>query len=243
MPKLIAQASAALLLVSAATPASAWDRGETDIFAIVPNLPGDVPVSIEGLTVGPDGTVYTPSFGFNSKGEVLGPPHLFSFKPNGALLHDVALANTAPTPQPSPHLLGLVFQASSRTLPDLRSCPGHRPAGRSRHGQVERIHELRARIGLRAQRAHLRQCGQCLCVGFVSRRHLEDRRQWRDTDDVRRLADALAAGQPGVILIPPFGANGVEFNKKYTATYVANTAYHPIVKVPVTLNHDGSVSV
>ena len=49
--------------------------------------------------------------------------------------------------------------------------------------------------------------------------------------------------EPGVILIPPFGANGVEFNKKYTATYVANTAYHPIVKVPVTLNHDGSVSV
>jgi sugar lactone lactonase YvrE len=47
----------------------------------------------------------------------------------------------------------------------------------------------------------------------------------------------------GVILVPPFGANGVEFDKKFTAMYVANTAYHSIVKVPVTLNHDGSVTV
>jgi len=46
----------------------------------------------------------------------------------------------------------------------------------------------------------------------------------------------------GVILVPPFGANGVEFDKKFTAMYVTNTAYHSIVKVPVTLNHDGSVS-
>jgi sugar lactone lactonase YvrE len=47
----------------------------------------------------------------------------------------------------------------------------------------------------------------------------------------------------GVILVPPFGANGVEFDKKYRAMYVANTAYHSIVKVPVALNNDGSVSV
>jgi hypothetical protein len=28
----------------------------------------------------------------------------------------------------------------------------------------------------------------------------------------------------GVILVPPFGANGVECNNEYTAMYVANTA-------------------
>ena len=44
-------------------------------------------------------------------------------------------------------------------------------------------------------------------------------------------------------LIPPFGANGVEFNNKFTAMYIANTAYHSIVEVPVSLNPDGSVSV
>jgi sugar lactone lactonase YvrE len=48
---------------------------------------------------------------------------------------------------------------------------------------------------------------------------------------------------PGVTLIPPFGANGIELDNKFTAMYVANTAYHAIVKIPVHLNHDGSVSV
>jgi hypothetical protein len=76
-----------LLLICNIAPALAWDRGHAEIFAVVPYLPGNVPVSIEGLTVGPDGTVCTPSFGFNSEGAVAGPPHLFSFRPNGALLH------------------------------------------------------------------------------------------------------------------------------------------------------------
>ncbi len=112
---------AALLLTCSIAPALAWDRGDTDIFAIVPYVPGNsgnVPVSIEGLTVGPDGTVYTPSFGFNSDGAVPGPPHLFSFRPNGVLLYDKPLINPAPSPapQPSPHLLGLVYQSSSKNL-------------------------------------------------------------------------------------------------------------------------------
>ena len=90
---LIGTSLAALLLIGGTMPAAAWDRGDTTIFAVVPYLPGDVPVSIEGLTVGPDGTVYTPSFGFNSKGEVKQPPHLFSFRPDGSLLYDKALVN------------------------------------------------------------------------------------------------------------------------------------------------------
>jgi hypothetical protein len=99
------------------TPAS-WHRGRTEIFAVLPELPGKMPVPSEGLTVGPDGTVYTPSFGINSRGAVPPPPHLFSFKPNGQLLYNVALVNPAPSPAPGPTttLLGLVFQVSSQTL-------------------------------------------------------------------------------------------------------------------------------
>jgi hypothetical protein len=47
----------------------------------------------------------------------------------------------------------------------------------------------------------------------------------------------------GVILVPPFGAKGVEFNNEYTEMYVANTAYHSIVEVPASLNLDGSVAI
>jgi sugar lactone lactonase YvrE len=38
---------------------------------------------------------------------------------------------------------------------------------------------------------------------------------------------------PGTGLTPPFGANGIEFNNAGTVMYVANTAYHQIIKIPV----------
>jgi sugar lactone lactonase YvrE len=43
---------------------------------------------------------------------------------------------------------------------------------------------------------------------------------------------------PGTGLTPPFGANGVQFNNEGTALFVANTAFHQIIKIPV--NPDGS---
>jgi len=43
---------------------------------------------------------------------------------------------------------------------------------------------------------------------------------------------------PGTGLTPPFGANGVEFNRAGNILYVANTAEHQIIKIPV--NADGS---
>ena len=115
---LLGPALVASLVFSAVRPANAWDRGQTQTFAVLPNLPGNAPVAIEGLTVGPDGTVYTPTFGINAKGAVAAPPHLFSFRPDGSLLYNVALVNPAasPAPQPSITLLGLVYQASSKTL-------------------------------------------------------------------------------------------------------------------------------
>jgi SMP-30/Gluconolactonase/LRE-like region len=43
---------------------------------------------------------------------------------------------------------------------------------------------------------------------------------------------------PGTGLTPPFGANGVQFNNAHTILYVADTAYHQIIQIPV--NPDGS---
>jgi sugar lactone lactonase YvrE len=240
---LIGNAVLALLLTCGVTSAGAWHRGHTVIFAVVPNLPGNVPVSIEGLTVGPDGTVYAPSFGFNSKGEVLGPPHLFSFKPNGALLHDVALVNTAATPQPSAHLLGLVFQASTGSLLicDLAQGIVWKANPATGKSSVFMDTKLGGMSGLNA-----------LTFDPMGNLYVSDSFQgviWKTgphggtpTKFVDSPTLSPQAG-PGVILIPPFGANGVEFNNQFTAMYVANTAYHSIVKVPVNLQSDGSVSV
>jgi sugar lactone lactonase YvrE len=43
---------------------------------------------------------------------------------------------------------------------------------------------------------------------------------------------------PGTGLTPPFGANGVEFSNDGTSLFVANTAFHQIIRIPV--NPDGS---
>jgi sugar lactone lactonase YvrE len=42
--------------------------------------------------------------------------------------------------------------------------------------------------------------------------------------------------QPGTGLTPPFGANGVEFNNAGDVLFVANTATHQIIKIPVNAN-------
>jgi sugar lactone lactonase YvrE len=41
---------------------------------------------------------------------------------------------------------------------------------------------------------------------------------------------------PGIGLTPPFGANGVEFNNAGTIMFVANTAFHQIIQIPVNPN-------
>jgi hypothetical protein len=54
--------------VLAAAPVSAWQRGDVDVLAVLPDVTPGVPSSVEGLTVGPDGNIYVPSFGFNTTG-------------------------------------------------------------------------------------------------------------------------------------------------------------------------------
>jgi hypothetical protein len=233
----------ALPLICGATPVLAWDRGETEIFAVVPNLPGNVPVSIEGLTVGPDGTVYAPSFGFNSNGEVTQAPHLFSFRPNGALLRDVTLVSSTATPQPSPHLLGLVFQASTRSLLicDLAQGIVWQADPRTGKASVFMNTQLGSNSGLNA-----------ITFDPAGNVYVSDSFQgviWKTGPNggapipfvtSNTLVPTAFADQT---LIPPFGANGVEFNNEYTAMYVANTAYHSIVKIPVKLDRRGNASV
>jgi sugar lactone lactonase YvrE len=241
MFKVITQVLAALLLVSAATPAGAWHRGHVEIFAVLPDLPGG-PVPSEGLTVGPDGTVYAPSFGINSKGPVAGPPHLFSFSPNGQLLYNVALINPG-TPQPSTTLLGLVFQKSSQTLLicDLSNGIVWQANPKTGNATVFMNTGQGSNSGLNA--LTFDKAGNV----YVSDSYLGI--IWKTgtaggTPTAFVTSDTLLPdAYDNQTLIPPFGANGVEFNNEYTAMYVANTAYHSIVEIPVTLNPDGSVSV
>jgi sugar lactone lactonase YvrE len=96
---------------------------------------------------------------------------------------------------------------------------------------------------LRGDHAHLTRLAvtakvrcQRLRVGFVQRHDLENPAAGRL---FQRLADGPVA-RAGDRLDPPFGANGIEFSNDFSTMYVANTAFHQIIQVPVS-NSSGAL--
>ncbi len=222
-----AAALASLFVLSVGSPVGAWDRGDVDVLAVLPEVSPGVPSSVEGLTVGPDGNIYVPSFGFNSKGAITGNAVLFVFKPNGRLVRQIPIANS------SPHMLGLAFNPVTGNLlicdfgagvllkvdpvtgsssvfmqPTLRN-PGLNALTFDRAGNVYVSDSFNGVI-------------------WKTGRNGGTPTQWSN--------DPLLG--PGKGLTPPFGANGVEFSSDGTILFVANTAFHQIIQIPV--NGDGT---
>jgi sugar lactone lactonase YvrE len=81
------------------------------VLAVLPDVTPGVQSSVEGLTVGPDGNIYVPTFGFNTKGRIdSGNAVLFVISPSGQLIRKVTIANS------SPHMLGLAFNPATGDL-------------------------------------------------------------------------------------------------------------------------------
>ena len=72
--KIGAAALGLVIAVLAAAPAGAWQRGDVDVLAVLPDVTPGVQSSVEGLTVGPDGNIYVPTFGFNTRARSAGTP-------------------------------------------------------------------------------------------------------------------------------------------------------------------------
>ena len=102
----------ALMLLGLA-PVRAWDRGHAQVLTVLPDLKSGAPSSVEGLTVGPDGNIYVPSFGFNTQGATTGPANLFVISPSGKLIRQVVLSGATPA---SPNMLGLEFNPVTGAL-------------------------------------------------------------------------------------------------------------------------------
>src|SRR6202023_85332 len=79
-----------------ATSVGAWERGPVDVLAVLPDVTPGVQSSVEGLTVGPEGNVYVPTFGFNTTGSLTGNAVLFVISPNGNILRKVTIQNSSP---------------------------------------------------------------------------------------------------------------------------------------------------
>jgi sugar lactone lactonase YvrE len=181
------------------------------------------------LTVGPDGNIYVPTFGFNTTGAITGNAVLYVISPGGDIVRQVTIADS------SPHMLGLAFNPVNDFLLVLDFGAGKvlkvdPMTGASSVFMVAPV--ISTTPGLNA-----------LTFDKAGNVYVSDSFQgviWK-TGPGGGAATAWSSGPllgAGTGLTPPFGANGVQFNHAGTILYVADTAYHQIVQIPV--NPDGS---
>jgi len=211
-----------LLTAFASTSAVAFDRGHADTFAVLPS--GST--GPEGLTVGPDGNVYVTTFGFNAQGQVPGPSQLLVFDPRGKLLRNVSIAGS------TAHTLGLAFNPVTGALIVLDFGAGTALKVNPVTGTSSAFMTVTGSAGLNA-----------LTFDKAGNVYVSDSFQgiiWRTGPSGG--AGTVWAQSPLLVPngVPPFGANGIEFNNARTAMLVANTANDQIITIPVTNGQSGN---
>jgi sugar lactone lactonase YvrE len=223
MTRLKFAAAALGLALLATAPAHAWKRGVVNVLAELPFASG----SVEGITVGPDGNVYAPTFGFNANGQITAPPTMFVISPNGKIIRKFTIANSGP------HVLGLRFNPVTHALWVLDFGNGNVLNVDPSSGSSSILASIGASAGINALTFDASGNGY-VSASFAAVIYKIPSgggsfSTWK--------SDPLL-GNGGGTLTPPFGANGVEFSNDGKKLFVANTAFHQIIQIAV--NNDGS---
>ncbi len=218
-------ASLALLLVP--RYAQAWDRGAVKTFAVLPEGSSGP----EGLEVDSAGNVYVTTFGFTAAGPVSGEGQLFVFDRHGRLLRQVSIAGS------SPHLLGLRIHPMTGAL--LVNDFGA--------GQVLDVNSDTGSSTVFMTLPTLPHPGGAglndITFDKAGNVYVSDSFQgivWMTPaggGTATAWVDSALLRTTGV---PPFGANGLRFNKQETALFVLNTGDDTIIKVPVVGSSPGA---
>ena len=219
-----------MIAVLVAAPANAWKRGSVEVLAVVPDN------HVEGLTVGPDGNIYVSTFGFNTPNEPPGPALLFVFSPNGKQLRKVPIANS------TAHTLGLGFNPVTKDLLVIDFGAG----------TVLKILDLNTGASSVFMNPNAGPGLNALTFDKAGNVYVSDSFNgviWKTGPGggppTQWSSDALLGlmGVPPSNITPPFGANGIAFNNAGTILYVANTAFHQIIQIPVAGDTGGPASI
>ena len=213
------------------TPTQAWIRGSVDLFAVLP--PGST--GPEGLAVGPDGNVYVTTFGFNAAGPVAGLGQLYVFGQNGKLIRQVSIAGS------SSHLLGIGFHPTTHALlvidfGNAKVLNVNPNTGAS--SVFMTVPTPPASTGLNA-----------LTFDKAGSVYVSDSFNgvvWKTGPSGSGGGNATAWVTDPLLAttgVPPFGANGLGFNKAGDTLFVANTGNDTIVKIPVNGGSPGKPEV
>jgi sugar lactone lactonase YvrE len=202
--------------------AAAWDRGKVERFA---TLPAGAP-NPEGITVDRHGDVYVT--GFAPTGTP--PGKLFVFDgDSGRLKREVSVAGS------SNLLLGVAFHPDTNELLVIDFGAGKVLRVNPFSGAATTFATVTGASGLNA-----------LAFDRAGNVYISDSFQgivWR-TGPAGGAATAWVSNPLlATTGTPPFGANGMDFNRGETALFVANTGDDRVIRIPVTAGAPGTPEV